>query len=442
MESSKPIIVVDDEESIRNTVRDVLEDEGYNIILASNPDEFWKEVSEVDPSLILLDIWLPGANGIEILKTFKNRMPDVPVIMMSGHAGIDTAVHAIKLGAYDFLEKPVQLDLLLGKVSRAVKVEIENDNQELPSDMGMEIVQLEEERRPGEAIIRKSKITQKTLRHDVVLNGTGLLSGRDTGMILSPLGPDEGIVFQSLDGGIIKGHITSLENYRSSLTGGGTFAANSTVLTNGKEHVRTVEHILAVLHMYGITNILIKVDEEIPNVDGSALDFCRLIDEAGVISQDVTTDEVVIQERIVIGEEDESQKYLIAEPYDGFEVIMRIDYPEPIMEQKFIFNADKLNFRDEIANARSFNTLENIGMAQQMGKAGKGLINSHIMLHEGKVINTELRHPDEFVRHKILDLIGDVYLLGVPVRGRFIANMTSHGYNQALARRIYLSLSE
>ena len=79
-------------------------------------------------------------------------------------------------------------------------------------------------------------------------------------------------------------------------------------------------------------------------------------------------------------------------------------------------------------------------MAQRLGKVGGGYLNSHIIMYQGKVINTELRYPDEFVRHKILDMIGDLYLLGYPIRGRITANMTSHGYNQALVERLYRAI--
>jgi UDP-3-O-[3-hydroxymyristoyl] N-acetylglucosamine deacetylase len=79
-------------------------------------------------------------------------------------------------------------------------------------------------------------------------------------------------------------------------------------------------------------------------------------------------------------------------------------------------------------------------MAQKMGKVGSGYLNSHIIIHDGKVINTSLRYPDEFVRHKILDLIGDLFLVGYPIRGRLVANMVSHGYNHALAQKIHLAL--
>ncbi len=435
---SRPIFVVDDESSIRETLRDVLQDEGYQATTFANPTDFFHALQASTPSLILLDIWLPGANGIEILGTIKQDYPEVPVIMMSGHAGIETAVQTIKLGAFDFLEKPVQLNALLDKVHHALNIETRGGPVGYVSDMSPEIIPRGAAGLPGEAIsVVGSK--QRTIGKDVVLNGTGLLSGRDTGMILTPLPEGSGILFRSLNGDTIQGHITSLENFHSILSGGG-FAANSTVLSSGKARIRTVEHILAVLHMYEISNLLIRVDEEIPNIDGSALDFIKLVEEAGVVEQSAEAKRIVIQQRIVIGDETTDQKYLVAEPFDGFQIEMRINYPEPIGEESYNFSSVDNSFNKEIAPARSFNTLENIGMAQQMGKAGKGLINSHIILHGDKVINTELRFPDEFVRHKILDLIGDLYLLGAPVRGRFVANMTSHGYNQALARRIYESL--
>ena len=194
---------------------------------------------------------------------------------------------------------------------------------------------------------------------------------------------------------------------------------------------------MAALSMAGLDNVLIKADEEIPNVDGSALDFARLLDEAGTVDQDAEVTEAVICEKLSIGEEDPDQKYLYVEPYDGFEVTMRVNYPPPILEQQLTFNAEQDSFLNEIAPARSFNTFQNIDMAQKMGKVGSGYLNSHIIIYDGKVINTELRFTDEFVRHKILELIGDLFLLGYPLRGRVVANMTSHGYNQALVQKIY-----
>jgi UDP-3-O-[3-hydroxymyristoyl] N-acetylglucosamine deacetylase len=151
--------------------------------------------------------------------------------------------------------------------------------------------------------------------------------------------------------------------------------------------------------------------------------------------------DIVIHQKIGIGEESLSQKHLYLEPFDGFEVVLRVDYPAPIHEQKFRFAPAEQSFEKEIAPARSFNTFENIDLAQKAGVAGSGYLNSHIIIHDGKVINTKLIFPDEFVRHKILDLLGDLALLGYGLRARVVGNMTSHGLNQALALKVHEALS-
>ena len=196
---------------------------------------------------------------------------------------------------------------------------------------------------------------------------------------------------------------------------------------------------MATFYMYGLNNVLVKVDEEIPNVDGSAEDFCRLVKETGVVKQKALSKKIVINEKILIGNENINEKYICAQPFNGFEISMRINYPPPIFEQTFIFNPNKNSFTADIAPARTFNTFENIGMAQKMGKVGGGYLDSHIIIHDGEVINTKLKYPDEFVRHKILDIIGDLYLLGHPMQGKITANMTSHGYNHAFAQKLFHS---
>jgi UDP-3-O-[3-hydroxymyristoyl] N-acetylglucosamine deacetylase len=431
-----PICIVDDEASIASTVASIFRDEGYEALVFPDAESLWQKLDTVEPSLVLLDIWLPGIDGMQLLKRLHDRLPALPIIMMSGHAGIDAAVAAIKAGAYDFLEKPLQLKALLDKVASALQHRHSESGANLSSDTRLEIVSADLVMPPGMVEVVDSSEPQRTLRGNVVLNGTGLLSGRNTGVILSPLGINEGIIFQTLDGQTIRGHITSLEDF-SQTDSSKAFSANSTTLDNGRRRVRTVEHLMAVLSMYGLTNVLIKVDEEIPNIDGSAKDFCGLIEEAGIEKQPAFTRVAVVRRKIGVGTEDRHQKYIFAEPFEGFEISMRVDYPPPIGEQTLTFMPGDRSFAKEIAPARSFNTFENIEMAQKLGKVGSGYLHSHIIMYGGKVINTELRFPDEFVRHKILDLIGDLYLLGLPLRGRITANMTSHGYNQALVQRLY-----
>jgi UDP-3-O-[3-hydroxymyristoyl] N-acetylglucosamine deacetylase len=431
-----PICIVDDESSITSTVASILKDDGYQAIAFPDAESFWQKLDTMEPSLVLLDVWLPGIDGMQLLKRLHARIPTLPIIMMSGHAGIEAAVAAIKAGAYDFLEKPLHMEVLLDKVESALKHRTAGIGETLPSDTRLEIVSADLSIPPGVVDVVDSPEPQRTLRGNVVLNGIGLLSGRNTGIILSPLGINEGIVFQTLDGQTIRGHIISLEDF-SQTASSKTFSANSTTLDNGRRRVRTVEHLMAVLFMYGITNVLVKVDEEIPNIDGSAKAFCDLIEEAGREEQAASTKVAVIRQKIGVGNEARQEKHLYAEPFDGFEISMRVDYPPPIGEQVLTFNPEKGSFAKEIAPARSFNTFENIEMAQKLGKVGGGYLHSHIIMYDGKVINTELRYPDEFVRHKILDLIGDLFLLGLRIKGRITANMTSHGYNQALVQRLY-----
>jgi UDP-3-O-[3-hydroxymyristoyl] N-acetylglucosamine deacetylase len=432
----KPICIVDDESSISSAVGSILKDEGYQTIAFPDAESFWQRLDTMEPSLVLLDIWLPGIDGMQLLKRLHDRFPVLPIIMMSGHAGIEAAVAAIKAGAYDFLEKPLHMEVLLDKVASALKHRPSGIGANLPSDTRLEIVSADLSIDPGVVEVVDSSEPQRTLRRNMVLNGIGLLSGRNTGIILSPLGINEGIVFQTLDGQTIRGHITSLEDFSETVSSK-TFSANSTTLDNGRRRVRTIEHLMAVLSMYGITNVLIKVDEEIPNIDGSAKDFCNLIEEAGREEQSACTKVAVIRRKIGVGNEERHEKHIYAEPFEGFEISMRVNYPPPIGEQILTFNRECGSFAKEIAPARSFNTFENIEMAQKLGKVGGGYLHSHIIMYDGKVINTELRYPDEFVRHKILDLIGDLCLLGLHIRGRITANMTSHGYNQALVQRLY-----
>ncbi len=431
-----PICIVDDQPQICSAVSGILADEGYDTATFNDAESFWQSLDTQEPSLVLLDIWLPGVDGLELLKRLHERLPALPVIMMSGHAGIETAVTAIKAGACDFMEKPLHLEALLEKVEFAINRRPARNGSAPAASTWPDGASPESSIPAGTVEVVASSRPQRTLGENVVLNGVGLLSGRKTGIILSPLGVNEGVVFQTLDGQTIPGHITSLENY-SNIDPSKLFSANSTTLANGMQQIRTVEHLMAAFSVYGITNVLIKVDDEIPNIDGSAKDFSDLIARAGLVKQQAPTRVAVIRQKIGVGKEKSREKHLYVEPFDGFEVVMRVDFPKPIGEQVFTYNAEKDSFAEEIAPARTFNTFENIEMAQRLGKVGSGYLNSHIIIHEGKVINTELRYPDEFVRHKVLDLIGDLYLLGLPIRGRVVANMTSHGYNHALVERLY-----
>jgi UDP-3-O-[3-hydroxymyristoyl] N-acetylglucosamine deacetylase len=322
MINNYPIYVVDDERSICDSLEGIFSDEGYNIETCLDAKTLFEKAAQKPPALVLLDIWLPDIDGLEVLNKLREEYPETAVIMMSGHAGITSAVTAIKKGASDFLEKPLNMDVLLEKVSNALKTHGKKDFQVHLPDRTSE----HKEEVSGAASLVESDKPQRTLKGNIVLQGTGLMSGRNTGVILSPLEENMGIIFETLDGHRIPAKITSLENYLSD-SQNQTFTANSTVLMLNNSRIRTVEHLMAAFHMFELSNVLVKVDEEIPNVDGSAEDFCRLIKETGTVNQKALSKKIIINEKICVGTEDIGEKYICAEPYDELEISMRINYP-------------------------------------------------------------------------------------------------------------------
>jgi UDP-3-O-acyl N-acetylglucosamine deacetylase len=224
-------------------------------------------------------------------------------------------------------------------------------------------------------------------------------------------------------GTVIPAHVSSVAetDYATSLEGEG-------------EAIRTVEHLLSVLHAYGITNLLVKVHGEIPVLDGSALEFCTHLEEVGIVEQDVPRSEVVIDRRYEIGD---GAKSLVVEPAECFSVSYLLRYPPPVGEQYYEFvHTGRDAYREQVAPARTFGFMRDLKMINELGLGSGGRLDNFILVGEDNVINTELRFPDEFVRHKILDIVGDLYLLGYPLRGKVTARFTGHRDNIALQRLI------
>ena len=243
-------------------------------------------------------------------------------------------------------------------------------------------------------------------------------------MVIQPLPPDTGIHFLTLPRGVtMPAHVNSVAetDYATSLTSDG-------------ESIRTVEHLLSALHACGVNNLLVKVHGEIPVLDGSALGFLDRIKEIGVVEQDAMVKELVIDRRYELGD---GTKSLVVEPADVFSVSYQLSYPPPIGNQfyDFVF-ADCDTYREEIAPARTFGFMRDLKMINELGLGTGGRLDNFILVGEDNVINTDLRFPDEFVRHKILDIIGDLYLLGYPVRGKVTARLTGHRDNIEIQRQI------
>lgn len=421
----KVIMIVDDEDKVRESVREVLADEGYRVVDTADGTRVLELIEQEKPGLVLLDIWMPQVDGIDLLKQIKSKEPAIHVVMISGHGNIHTAVTATKFGAFDFIEKPLSLDALLLTVQRALgdyspgRSKESNGNGSRKSKKGKRSPTAA---RPGTSSL---SIKQRTLAKSIVTSGQGLHSGMKTGLILHPLPPNSGILFTGLSGDVqVPAHLDHVGStgYATSLRAKG-FA------------VGTVEHLLAVLHSYGITNLLVKVQGEIPILDGSAIEFCNLIDEAGVREESEEGSEIVVDRQYRIGSQ--GGEWISIEPADVFSVHYVLNYPKPVGIQDYIYtHKDSAGFKEEIAPARTFGFLRDIEELQQAGLVNGGKLNNCILIDDEKIVNTDLRFPNELARHKILDIMGDFYLLGKPVRGAIIAHMTGHSDNIALLREL------
>ncbi len=697
---------MDDEESILKSLQDILSDEGYRVETALSGEEALKKLRQGKPDLVLLDVWLPGTDGIHMLQTMKERHANLEVVIMSGHGNIETAVKAVKLGAFDFIEKPLSIDSVLAVLDRALgrkrrrgrkgekrkpqaqllgshaqiseirealpnivsqgghlllwgedgtgkeflarlihegspwsegpflkmsctvqpeealeeallaegasrgaspgtlllddvdclspkaqefllnalrtasglrlrvigamtaepteRVNSGALSAELSSLLGGTTIELPPLRERGEdvpllarhflehfckehkkgrkeldkaaisllscyswpgnikelknlmerlalnqpgrwlgieslppalrllkgpqppaggrgdssfkrarrawerefiaqqlalcgwdipwaaralqltekSLARKMRamgiepdtadrslpLPQRTLRQSMVLSGQGLHSGLKTGLILQPLPPNSGIQFGTITvDSTVPAHIDYVLS-----------TDYATTIRRGPVQARTIEHLMAVLHAYRITNLLVKISGEVPIMDGSALDFCQIIEDAGIQEQGEAAAELCPDKAYWVGEEEkEDEPFLKIEPAPGFSVRYLLRYPPPVGEQEFFFELhDPQVFKEEIAPARTFGFLKEVERLEKLGLVGGGRLDNVILLDEGRVINTVLRFADEFVRHKILDILGDFYLLGRVIRGKVTARMSGHSENISLLRRL------
>ena len=278
---------------------------------------------------------------------------------------------------------------------------------------------------PASTTLRETN--QRSISKSVVLYGRGLHSGLKTGLIIEPLPPGSGIQF---------GNLTSPDTVRASVdfVDGTNHATN---LRNGAVTARTIEHLMSALHAYKISNILIKMSEEVPVMDGSAVEFCRLLEEAGIEDQKEKSEDLWVDKIYEVGEPNDGKGYVRIEPADSFSVSYLIDYPKPIGKQTYLYeHKNALGFQEEIAPARTFGFVYELESLEKMGLAEGGRWDNVILVDKARVVNTQLRFPNEFVRHKILDVIGDLYLTGRPIRGKVTAERSGHRHNVALVKKL------
>jgi len=431
------VLIVDDEPGILTTVSDILSDEGYRTLTTSSGREALEIYRRERPDLVFLDIWLADRDGLETLQALKEHDPGAAVIMISGHGTASTAVKSIKMGAHDYLEKPLSYAQTVAAVRAALAAKGSAARGELLTQNGAsaDLTKTREEtlRRleppPALPQLAVTDRPQRTIRESSVIYGLGLHSGSRTGMAIQPLPPDTGIHFLTLpQDTVIPAHVGSVAD-----------TDYATTLQRDGQSIRTVEHLLSALHASGITNLLIKVHGEIPVLDGSAKEFCDRLEAIGIEDQDAPRKELVVDRRYEVGA---GEKSLVIEPADEFSVSYLLRYPPPVGEQFYEFTLTGFDaYREQIAPARTFGFMRDLKMMNELGLGSGGRLDNFILVGEDNVINTDLRFPDEFVRHKILDIIGDLYLLGYPVRGKVTAKLTGHRDNIALQRVIAQSAS-
>lgn len=269
---------------------------------------------------------------------------------------------------------------------------------------------------------------QRTIKQEINCRNIGLHSGRKVGMTIKPAGVDEGIVFVRKDLPNKNSIKADFQNVRDTILA-------TTVGTNGAT-VSTVEHLLSAFCGMGVDNAVVEVDApEIPIMDGSALPFVQLLKDVGTEIQNKCKKLLVIVKPVSVSDGDGKAMFL---PSPEFKITYDINFAHPkIGRQTYDMTFSDVAYERDICAARTFGFLKDVEYLQAKGLALGGSLKNAVVLDDQKVINKEgLRCDDEFVKHKILDAIGDLSLLGMPIIGHFIAYKSGHKLNNLLLKEL------
>jgi len=270
-------------------------------------------------------------------------------------------------------------------------------------------------------------MNQTTLSNSISVSGVGLHTGVDVNLTLRPAPENTGYIFVRTD--LDDFEIPASVEYISHCSYATTLMRRGVVLS-------TCEHLLSALRGSGIDNCFIELDSiEIPIMDGSSEDFIELIAEAGVVEQSSPKHVLRILERV---EYEQGDRKMSIEPAANYEIDCLIDFPHPFIErQSFHFVFTNGSFGKEIASARTFGFTHEIEMLRKANLAlGGSLDNAIVLTPDGMLNETPLRFDDEFVRHKILDIIGDFALLGMPIEGKITAEKSGHSVHASLMSKL------
>ena len=275
---------------------------------------------------------------------------------------------------------------------------------------------------------------QRTIKNLVKTTGVGLHSGRRVELTLRPAAPDTGIVFHRVD----LSEVVDLPAQAAMVSD----TRMASVLQVGNVRVSTVEHLMSALAGLGVDNLHVDLTaEEVPIMDGSAATFVYLLRSAGIQEQACPKQFLRVLKTIEVREgEGDQAKWARLEPHDGFSLAFSIDFKHPAIDSTASFAEIDFatnSYIKEIARARTFGFVNEVEALRSMGLARGGSLDNAIVMDEYRVLNSDgLRYDDEFVKHKILDAVGDLYLIGKPLVARYVACKSGHALNNQLAREL------
>jgi UDP-3-O-[3-hydroxymyristoyl] N-acetylglucosamine deacetylase len=278
-------------------------------------------------------------------------------------------------------------------------------------------------------------LKQRTLKTIVSATGVGLHSGAKVRLVLRPAPPNTGIIFSRVD-------LAPVVELKADAYAVGDTRMASCLEKDGAK-LSTVEHLMSALAGLGIDNLYVDVDAaELPIMDGSAAPFAFLLQSAGIEEQAAAKKFLRIKKRVEVIDGD---KWACLEPYDGYRLSFSIHFNHPAVDQsgtRFQIDFADDSYLREVSRARTFGFTQDIEALRAQGLALGGSLENAIVMDEYRVLNAEgLRQPDEFVRHKVLDAIGDLYLVGHPLLAAFSAHKSGHALNNRLLRVLLADVS-
>lgn len=274
---------------------------------------------------------------------------------------------------------------------------------------------------------------RKTIKNQVEINGIGLHKGKQIKMVLKPVSKKTGIVFERVDvrdkNNIIK------VNYKNLFD----LERGTNIQNEDGVKLHTIEHFMSALSVCGITDIFVEIEgNEMPILDGSSIKFVEKIKSAEVLELEEEEIEPLIITEPVIFSDEKNGKYVLALPYDGFKISYTIDFNHTFLKSEYFeFEVNLENYEKEIASCRTFAFDYEIDFLKKNNLALGGSLDNAIVIGKDGPLNPEgLRFENEFVRHKILDIIGDLYVLGTPIKAHIIAIKAGHFVNAKLTEMI------